>query len=85
MFSLFLNISNFECCIFLKLQKQLQPRLGPKPFSSEPSEISFDQVFSVPQFPSTDDIEETDNQEIVTKEEITLESIGNILPFFECL
>lgn len=29
----------------------LQPRLGPKPFSSETSEISFDKVFAVPAAP----------------------------------
>lgn len=55
----------------------MQPRLGPKPFSSEPSEFSFDQVFSVPQFPSNEDFEEIDNKEVSTKEENTLESFGN--------
>lgn len=40
----------------------LQPRLGPKPFSSEnSSEFSFDKVFSVPQVPGVDsvDVKET--------------------------
>lgn len=57
----------------------MQPRLGPKPFSSDPSEFSFDQVFSVPQFPSTEDFEETDNKKITTNEENVLESFGNII------
>lgn len=65
--------------IFSNGLKHLQPRLGPKPFSSEPSEFSFDQVFSVPQFPSNEDFEETDNKEISTTEEKTLESFGNII------
>lgn len=57
----------------------MQPRLGPKPFSTEPTEFSFDQVFSVPQFPSTEDSAEIDGEVISTKEEITLESIGNLI------
>ncbi|CAO1339123.1 unnamed protein product [Diamesa serratosioi] len=56
-----------------------KPRLGPKPFSSEPSEFSLDQVFSVPQYPDSlkDDFDEKDVKGTI-KETITFEDHQNI-------
>lgn len=40
-----------------------QTRLGPKPFSSEAAEISFDKVFSVPTAPTSEPVAEAEEPE----------------------
>lgn len=45
---------HFFCSAQFIPSSQFQPRLGPKPFTSSSSDISFDKVFSVPQVPGTD-------------------------------
>jgi coronin-7 len=42
-----------------------QPRLGPKPFSSETSDISFDKVFSVPAVPKEVKVKDEEQEEEV--------------------
>jgi hypothetical protein len=45
----------------------LQSRLGPKPFSTDAAEISFDKVFAVPTAPTTNEVDS--NRQIAEEEE----------------
>lgn len=78
----FLTINNFS------IYFNLQPRLGPKPFSSSgsSSEFSFDKVFAVPQVPGTennsdskpDSFEEAEKTPPLPEEEEEVEVVAEI-------
>lgn len=67
--------------------KIFQSRLGPKPFSTEAADISFDKVFAVPTAPTTNDdsnrhIVEEKEEEIPAPAEITEEKVCSIFFLF---
>jgi coronin-7 len=58
-----------------------QTRLGPKPFSTETTDISFDKVFSVPTAPTTNETEQSrqiveENEEVPPPEEVFAEKVS---------
>ena len=49
--------------------------MGPKPFSTEAAEISFDKVFAVPNYPNANKVNDLENHDTAVEEEEEAEDL----------